>query len=397
MNNVPDNAKKAQRRIRVLCVVPTFYPAVYFGGPIYSLFGLCNALARPGDTELRVLTTDSAGPARRNRLAIQDFPVRRPEGYEIYYCRKGGSREFSGKLLTLLFPMIRWADVVHLTSAYSFSTVPTLFLCRLLGKPVVWSPRGALQRWEGSTRLVLKKAWELVCNLLLRYKQSVLHVTSGSEAEESGRRITRARIEIIENGVDVPETVPDRAWMPEGAVRLLFIGRLDPKKGIENLLQAMKQLDDRVSLTICGAGDSAYEFSLRGLVGNLSLERRINFAGHVTGDAKSRAFWEADICVIPSYTENFGMVVAEALAHGVPVISSRGTPWERLTEHQCGIWVENDPASLARAVTEMRGQDLARMGKKGRQWMQESYSWMAVARRMRAVYGRLYGHDGVKP
>ena len=147
-------------KIKVLHVVPTFYPATYFGGPIYSLFGLCNVLARAGEIELRVLTTDSSGPARRDRLPLQEFPVRRPEGYEVYYCRKWWDKEFSVSLLRMLYLMIRWADVVHLTSAYSFSTLPTLILCRLLRKPVVWSPRGALQRWEGSTKPFLKHFWK---------------------------------------------------------------------------------------------------------------------------------------------------------------------------------------------------------------------------------------------
>ncbi len=376
-------------RAKVLHIVPTFYPATYFGGPIYSLIGLCNALSRLDGIELRVLTTDSSGPRRQDRLEIQSFPTQRPEGYEVYYCRKWWGKEFSGKLLSMLYSMIRWADVVHLTSVYSFSTIPTLLLCKLLRKPVVWSSRGALQRWEGSTKPLLKRIWEIICNALLRQDRCVLHVTSQDEAEKSHRRVTRARIEIVENGVDIPSDIPDRSWMPEGALRLLLIGRLDPIKGIENLLQALKILDERVSLTICGTGEPGYKSSLRTLVSDLGLSQRVYFSGHVDGEEKSRAFRNADICVVPSYTENFAMVVAEALAHGVPVIASRGAPWKELTQRQCGSWVENDPASLVQAITGMRGLDLSRMGRNGRQWMEESFSWEAVAMRMSGVYSSL--------
>lgn len=369
--------------------MPTFYPATCFGGPVYSLFGLCNALSRLGGTELRVLTTDSNGTARQDRLEIQKLPVRRPEGYEVYYCRKWWGKEFSGQLLSMLYPMIRWADVVHLTSVYSFSTIPALLLCRLFRKPVVWSPRGALQQWEGSTKPVLKRMWGIICNGLLESGRCILHVTSQDEAEESRRRITHARVEIVGNGVDIPPGAPVRSWMPACTLRLLFIGRLHPKKGVENLLKALKRLDENVRLTICGAGEPDYESSLRTLVNDLDLPRRVHFSGHVEGEAKSRMFRDADVCIVPSYTENFAMVVAEALAHGVPVIASRGTPWQELPQRDCGLWVGNDPASLEKAVIEMRGRDLSRMGRKGRQWMEESFSWQASAGRMYAVYSRL--------
>lgn len=372
--------------MNILHVVPTFYPATYFGGPIYSLLGLCNALARRGDARLRILTTNSAGPAREDRLPARRIPVHSPEGYEINYCRKWWGKEFSGPLLVKLFPMVRWADVVHLTSVYSFSTVPTLLLCRLLRKPVVWSPRGQLQRWEKSRKVFLKRIWEMICDGMLNPVRSVLHVTSRDEAEESKRRITRARVEIVENGVDIPPNIPDRPWTPAGALRLLFIGRLDPKKGIENLMQTLKILDERVSLAICGSGEPSYEALLKALVHELGLVPRVRFMGHVEDEAKSRAFWSADVCVVPSFTENFAMVVAEALAHGVPVIASRGTPWPGLVERECGLWVENDPAALARAITDIRGQNLEQMGKYGRRWMQKSFSWEAVADRMFAVY-----------
>lgn len=350
---------------------------------------MCNALSQPGGVRLRVLTTDSSGPSQQDRLEVQAFPVRRSEGYEVYYCRKWWGKEFSGKLLSMLYHMIGWADVVHLTSVYSFSTIPTLFLCKLLRKPVVWSPHGALQRWEGSTKPLLKRTWEIICNGLLNPDRCVLHVTSKDEAEESRRRITRARVEVIANGTDIPLTAPERSWMPEGRLRLLFIGRLDPKKGIENLLRALTMLDGDVLLTICGAGESGYVLSLKELVRQLGLSSKVHFLGHVDGDKKSRVFWNSDVSVVPSFTENFGMVVVESLAHGVPVISSRGTPWKKIVEHDCGLWVDNDPALLAKAIAAIRTKDLQQMGLNGRKWMEEEFSWMKISERMRSVYQQL--------
>jgi glycosyltransferase involved in cell wall biosynthesis len=355
------------------------------------LLGLCNVLASRGGVELRVLTTDSSGPKRQDHLNIQTVPVHRPEGYGVYYCRKWWGKEFSGPLLVKLFPMVLWADVVHLTSVYSFSTLPTLFLCRLMRKPVVWSPRGALQRWERSTRPFLKRIWESICNWLLSPQRSALHVTSQNEAQESRRRITRARVKIVGNGVEIPLVLGERAWRPDGTLRLLYVGRLHPKKGIENFLQALGALDDNVMLTVCGAGEPAYETSLKNLVHTLGLQARVHFQGHVDGERKSTVFRESDICVVPSFTENFAMVVAEALAHGVPVIASQGTPWKELVQRDCGLWVENDPVSLVQAITEMQNRNLGQMGRNGRQWMQESFSWEVVAARMHVIYRNLIG------
>lgn len=375
--------------IKILHIVPTFHPAVYFGGPIHSLLGLCNALARMKDVQLRVLTTDSNGPGLRDRMDSAANPVRRPEGYDVYYCRKWWGREFSGGLLFRLYPMIRWAEVVHLTSAYSFSTIPALLFCLLMRKPVVWSPRGALQRWEGSSRPLLKRLWETACNALLSPARCILHVTSSQEADESRLRISRTRIEVVNNGVDIPREPERRSRVTAGALRLLFIGRLHPKKGIENLLDAMNRLDHDITLTICGTGDAEYQDALQKRAEELGLTGRVRFAGQVDGEAKSRAFREADVCVVPSFTENFAMVIAEALAHGVPVIASRGTPWRAVVRRGCGLWVENDPDSLAKAVKDMCGFDLEQMGRRGRQWMQESFSWEAAAARMHDVYSKL--------
>lgn len=374
--------------MNVLHIVPTFYPATYFGGPVFSVYGLCNALSQMPDVELRVLTTDNAGPELR-RIKSESFPVLFPSGYSVYYFKYLFGVSVSPLMLFRMTSMIRWADIVHITSVYSFPTIPALLFCKILRKPVVWSPRGALQRWEGSTRPLLKRVWESICNALLDKHRCVLHITSENEAEESGQKITKARIEIIKNGIDIPKENPERVWMPDGKLRLLFIGRLHPKKGMKNLLQAVKILNGNVILTICGTGDDDYALSLKNMADELGIAEYIHFTGHVEGDEKSRIFWSSDVSVVPSYTENFAMVVAEALAYGVPVIASKGTPWSEIIGHQCGLWVENDPASLVRAISEIRNKDLHQMGLNGKKWMEEEFSWVVAAEDMFNVYKRL--------
>src|SRR5258708_15217888 len=365
---------RQRKRINILHVVPAFYPATYWGGPITSLFGLCNSLAaRPG-LELKVLSTDTAGPRLSERLEVTQFPMRYPAGYDVFFTRRRWGKAVSPGLLTQLWPMIRWADVVHLTGTYSFPVIPTLLLCRMLRKPVVWSPQGALQRWAGSSRPWAKWFWEQLCNALLVKGRSVLHVTSRDEGHKSASRIPRADIACIPNGIDLPILPRARAWKTGGGLHLLYIGRLDPIKGIENLLVALPKVSGvETHLAICGRGATDYEEELQWLVSKLGLREPAPFRGMTHGQAKNPAFLEADLCVVPSFTENFGMVVAEALAHGGPVIASRGTPWAEFETRDSGLWGGNSPESLAKAITAMSQRNLQAMGVKCLQCMETAF------------------------
>jgi len=376
--------------MKVLHITPTYYPATYWGGPIYSVYGLCNAVAKMPGVVLKVLTTDASSPRRSDSVATAGFPALYPGGYEVFFSRRWCGASFSPGMLLRLWPMIRWADVVHLTAVYSPSTIPTLLLCRLLGKPMVWSPRGALQRWEGTTKPIAKGGWERICNALISPKNCILHVTSEQEGLESHARISNAAVTIVPNGVDFPEALPPREWLPGGILRLLYIGRLHAKKGIENLLWALTHLGkETVSLAIYGTGEEAYLLQLRDLVRRIGLQAWVTFQGHIDGDRKLDAFMQADVCMVPSFTENFGMVVAESLAHAVPVIASQGTPWGEMEKRSCGFWVENKPAVLADAIRRIRTKDLQALGETGRNWMRISYSWNSIAQRMLNVYEEL--------
>ena len=376
--------------LRILHIIPTFYPATYFGGPIHSVYGLCNALARNSDLQIRVLTTDSSGPSTKDRLRVGAMPERMPAGYEVYYCAKSFGPDFSMGLLARLVAMIRWADVVHLTGIYSSPTIPTLFLALLLEKPVVWSPRGALQRWTGSRHIWLKRLWGCACRAVAS-RRTLIHVTSQEEAEESLARLPGFDFTVVPNGVDIPGSIMQTA--SRGWLRLLFMGRLDRKKGLENLIEACRLLTSRSVeewlLVIAGAGDLRYEQSLRELIGQYGLASRVRFAGHVTGERKAALFESSDLLIMPSFTENFGLVAAEALAYGVPVIASTGTPWRRLHDMDCGFWVSNDPDTLAQTIMQAGKMPLEEMGRRGRNWMIQEFSWSTAAQAIAERYRSL--------
>jgi len=375
--------------MKIVHITPSFAPAWRYGGPVRATLRLCQELARRGCT-VRVLTTNADGPDRVLSVDV-DRELELEPNLWVRYCRRVYPESVSLTLLRLLPSYIRWADVVHLTAVYNFPTFPTLGWTRRYRKPLVWTLRGALQRWRGSRHRLLKAVWERICRVLLP-EPTVFHVTSAMEAEESRPRMPRGRFAVIPNGIDVPERV--ERGDSDGTLRLLYLGRIDPKKGIENLLRACASLNGRLAipwrLTIAGgASDSDYARKVFRAMESLGLADRVRFVGPVGDDEKPRLFADVDLTVVPSHTENFAMVVAESLAHGVPVLASRGTPWARVEEVGCGLWVDNDPESLARAVEQMSRMPLREMGERGRAWMEREFAWPQVAERMIGLYHQL--------
>jgi glycosyltransferase involved in cell wall biosynthesis len=372
--------------LRVLHVAPSFYPAVVYGGPTESTYRLTLALATHAGCEIDVLTTDANGPGVLSDLSPDRrwTPVLR---MHVRYCHRTFGESTSLEMMRALPAAIRGADVVHLMAVFSAPTIPTLALCRLFGKPLVWSPRGALQRWEGTRRPFLKSLWEAVCRLVAP-RSLTLHLTSDEERVSSMRRFPRARAVVIPNGVVLPET---RHVGAGAEFRMVFLGRLDPIKGLENLIAAcsLLRLSRPWRLTLAGSGTTAYEKLLDDQIRATGLTERVRRTGALAQGGKAAFFAEADVLILPSHSENFGIVVAEALAHGVPVIVSAAAPWSRVDEVGCGLSVSNAPQSLAGAMTRLAESDCAAMGSRGREWMQREFSWDSVAGGVAAAYRSL--------
>lgn len=373
--------------MKVLHVTPGFYPAHFYGGPIQSTYDLCRHLAQKG-CDVRVLTTNTNGPQLLD--VPTDREVQSPAGFRIRYTRRWRREATAPQLLALLPAAVGWADVVHLTGTYSFSTIPGLLAAKLARKPLVWSPRGALQRWTGTRRSSAKAAWEKVCRLAAP-RRMVLHVTSQEEADQSCQRIPGFRAAIIPNGVEPPPHPAPRVPRQNG-FRLAFLGRLAEIKGIEQLIAAAAQLHDAPNwqLSIAGTGDPTYIRHLTNLIDQHKLSARVRLIGEVTGEAKERFFANSDLLILPSHSENFGMVVAEALVRGCPVIASTGTPWRDVETVGCGRWVANEPQALAGAIRGLlSGENLEHLGERGRQWITREFAWSAVSEKMTALYREL--------
>lgn len=342
------------------------------------------------NAQIKVFSTDAAGPSRHDALELPSRRIQFSEGYEVNYFSRIAGHSISLSLLRALPAGIRWADVVHLTGTYSFPTLPTLALARLLRRPVVWSPRGAIQaahEWRDAPRQRVKRRFEKFAQWLSP-SETVLLVTAKSEAVATAARMPGMRVEIVPNSVELPPSrvLDGRQWRPNGRLRLLFLSRVHEKKGVNLLIEAMARLGPKVELKIYGTGPTFYLEKLALSVASHGLSDQVEFMGHVEGQSKTDAYRNADIFVLPSYSENFGIVVAEAMAHGVPVITTVNTPWTALDAEECGRCVPAEIDSLVAAITDIATNDLAAMGSRGRAWIRRDLTADVTNQNLLGIY-----------
>jgi glycosyltransferase involved in cell wall biosynthesis len=218
-------------------------------------------------------------------------------------------------------------------------------------------------------------------------KASSLHVTTDMERVACEELGLKGKYAIVPLGVSMPDVGVADAQGKERTV--LFLSRVSREKGVEVLLEAWKRLSPKGwRLIVAGPSWRGYLEELERKVEDEGIEA-VEFIGPVLGEAKDKVYRNADLFVLPSYAENFGSVVPEALSYGVPVVATKGTPWAILEETKSGWWVENCAESIAGAIGEaMRLDDSERkaMGARGRDFVAKKLSWALAANDMLERY-----------
>jgi glycosyltransferase involved in cell wall biosynthesis len=204
-------------------------------------------------------------------------------------------------------------------------------------------------------------------------------------------------IALVPNGVNLPATVAQsEASQTLRPARALFLSRIHPKKGLLNLIDAWARVrPSNWELCIAGPDQANHLSAVSRLVHAHGLQHHVRFLGELWGEAKTRAFLESDFFVLPSFSENFGLVIAEALAHSVPVITTQATPWRELRDHSCGWWIELGVEPLAQALQHafaIPGAALREMGGRGRKLVDAKYRWEPIGRSMLEVYQWMLSH-----
>jgi len=309
-----------------------------------------------------------------------------------------------------LFELGAEVDLVHNHGLWMFPNLYARQAAERRGVPLVISPRGMLESWAlRRSRWKKRLAWQAFERGNLR-RAALFHATAPTEAMAIRQLGFKQPIAVVGNGVEIPDlrAAPGRELIvrrfPElgGKRWLLFLSRLHPVKGIEELIHCWSQLHRQFSdwhLIIAGPSFGDYGSDLKDLVRANDLEHRVTFTGMLENDLREAALANADLFVLPSHSESFGLAVAEAFAFGVPVVTTRKTPWSEIVGRRCGWWVDDNAKSLGVALTEAMSLEpgmLKEMGTRGRDWMTADYSWDQIARRLLETYNWVLG-GGERP
>lgn len=378
--------------ISILHVVPSINRNT--GGPAFSVSGLAAALVR---AEVRTtlasldyfeLGSQVEAPGARC-LSVQPGALGRK------------LRGWSPAMSRLIEGAAGEADVVH---SHALWMAPGIYARRAavrLGRPLVVSPRGMLDSWSLERSRVSKKlaAWLYEDGNLST--ACLLHATSDLEAGSIRRFGLKQPIAVLPNGIDLPsvlglaerESLERRFPELRGKRWLLFLGRLDPKKGVDTLLDLWRQMGPHFPewrLVIAGPDLGGFGARMIATVASApELLSRTTLTGMLEGEEKRAALAHAELFVLPTQGENFGIAVAESLAHGTPVVTTTAAPWEALVRRDCGWWVEPEGNAIKGALEMALGlpaNELSRMGENGRALVREQFSWDSIGAQWVEVY-----------
>jgi glycosyltransferase involved in cell wall biosynthesis len=377
--------------LKILQVVPAYFPAVRYGGPIRSVHYLAAALVERGH-EVHVFTSTLDGPddvqvphgtpVLLDGVKVSYFPV--PLLRRLCWCPS---------MWEALESAARGSDIMHLHSVFLWPTWAAARIAASAGLPYVMSPRGMLGKTviRSKSRWV-KSAWIRLFEERNLRNAGAVHVTSEVEAAElAALDLTVPRVECIPNGVSGPTGYETDDGGPcSGITRpyALFLSRIDWKKGLDRLIESWRWVPN-LTLVIAGNDESGYRKKMEDLVELHRLHDRIVFVGPVSDTQKWPLYANAMMFVLPSYSENFGNVVAEAMIMGCPVVITPEVGLATLVSASgAGVVTDGDPAALAAAVRDLQHDELRRrvMGDRGRLAARRHLSWESVASRMEQLY-----------
>lgn len=354
-------------------------------GPSYSVTSLSGALRASG-ADCAVMAVGRRASEAGLHIFQQDMPRLPVANRLVVSCAMASAVDTAAAQ----------GAVLHSHGLWLLPNIYPAQAARRHGVPLVVSPRGML----GQEALVFSAtrkqvAWVLMQRRALRMA-NCFHATSEGELDDIRRVGLTAPVAVIPNGIDVPESAP-----AFGGRTVLHLGRLHPKKGINRLIDAWARVAPQHPdwrLRIVGPSELGCREALEAQVLALGVPR-VDFESPLFGAAKLDAYREAGLFVLPTLNENFGMVVAEALAAGTPVISTKGAPWQGLITARCGWWIDHGPDPMTAALDEALSlSDAARaeMGARGIAWMRRDFGWDGIAVQMAQVYTWCQG-QGDKP
>ncbi|MBF2067575.1 MAG: glycosyltransferase [Calothrix sp. C42_A2020_038] len=387
--------------MKVLQIVPSI--SLIYGGPSQMVLGLAPALAAHG-AEVTILTTDSNGDAGQKPL---DVPLNQPvqkQGYKIIYFRCSPFRryKFSLDLLKWLNKHACEYDIAHIHALFSPVSSLAAAICRNKQLPYILRPLGTLDPADLRKKSYLKKIYAAVLERDNIAGAAAVHFTSNQEAKVSVRFGVKTRdvilpLGVVECNVNSENSIRLQYGISQEVALVLFMSRIDPKKGLDLLIPALEKIQAqglKFHFVLAGTNpqDPDYETGIIRRLHNSPLHPHTTITGFVTGEAKSALLQAADLFVLPSYYENFGIAVAEAMVAGTPVlISDQVHIWHEIDNSQSGWVSKTEVESLTNLLVEalQNHQERQKRGLNARAHALQNYSWDAIGRQMVATYEQI--------
>ncbi len=379
--------------MKVLHVVPTYLPATRYGGPIYSVHGLCVALVKAG-VEVHVATTSVDGDDN------SDVPLGTPvlvDGVHVWYFPSNLLRRlyYSPAMKRFFNEKMTEFNLVHLHSVYLWPTNCAARIAYRCKVPYLIAPRGMLvNELIRQQNYVIKSLWLRLIERRTLRDASVFHATSKREyhdAKQVFRSLPPALT--IPNGIELKSK---NAYTTQNkSPYIMYLGRINWKKGLERLLAAISELTN-VRLLIVGNDEENYIPKLKKQICALGLEQVVEFTGPKYADEKYQLLHDASALVLPSMSENFGNVIIEAWNVACPVICSPEVGLsDDVRTHKAGFVFSTD-AELIRAIRRMLDDLHARnsMGRNGYELVKRSFGWPHIADQMMTAYQQILDQRG---
>ena len=279
-------------------------------------------------------------------------------------------------------------DIFHTNGLWMFPNVTPIKLAYKYGRKSVLSPRGTMSNEALKFSKIKKLIFYILFQRSILKKVDLIHVTSFKELKEVRDFGLTQPVTIIPNGIDIHKI---KYKKDHKIFKLIYLGRIHPKKGIENAIKAWSAVANYFPnwvFEIAGQGEKRYEKKIQNIISK-SNSKTVKFVGPIYGKEKIKFIQTADVLIMPSYNENFGMVAAEALSNNTPVICGKNTPWSDVTKVNCGWHIPNDFKSIEETFLDVFSRsktDLLKKGKNGRLWMKKDFSWNEIAKKMIVSY-----------
>lgn len=403
--------------MRVLHVIPSISPER--GGPSQAVLGMVKALRECGvDTEIATIDDKGSG--------LLDLPLNQKieyEGLPVWFFLKFSPpiKRFSFSVGTdkgFIFSMdlTRWLwqnlqdyDLIETHYLFSYASTCAGAIARWQGVPYVVRTIGQLAPWALAQSRLKKQVYSFLLEKRNLNRAAAIHCTSASEAEDVRSFGVKTPTITVPLGVNQPIYLPEAKQklrylygIPRETPVVLFLSRLHYKKRPDLLVRSLSQLaaqNHKFHLILAGSGEVGYVEELKDLMTSLDLASRTSFAGFVTGNDKQLLLQGSDIFVLPSFSENFGIAVAEAMAAGLPVVVTPGVQIApEISEAKAGLIVEGEEDAIANAVAQLLKfpQLRQQLGENGQHLANSRYSWSAIAEDLSNVYQSILEQKSIR-